>query len=318
MFKPRGRPVILLYEPIHTDAVAMLEKKAEVRRPESLDEDALLTQVADVDGIVVRANGQVNRRLMEAAPRLKVVGRHGTGVENVDLQAAAELGIVVVNTPEANAESVAEHCLGTMLLLSKHILQADRALRGGIWKARYQLIGSELLHKTLGIVGFGRIGQRVAALCHSALAMPVLYHDVVNYPQAEIQLEARRVPLDKLLETADVVSLHVPLLPETRCMIDEEALRRMKPSAYLINTSRGQVVDQMALVRALQEGWIAGAGLDVFDPEPLPPGSPPLALDNVVVTPHMASHTGEALRRMAMVDDDVLAVIEGHPPRHPV
>lgn len=313
-----GKPVVLLYEPIHEKAIEFLRQQAEVRLAESLDEDYLVRAVADVDGIIIRANGKVSRRIMEAAPRLKVVGRHGVGVENIDRQAAAELGIVVVNTPEANAESVAEHCLGMMIVLAKRILQADKALRAGDWEARYRLIGDELRGKTLGIVGFGRIGQRLATLCHTALEMQVLYHDVVEYPQVAARLGARLVPFDELLQTADFVSVHVPLLPETRGLINQDALRKMKPEAFLINASRGPVVDQAALLRALREGWIAGAGLDVFDPEPLPADSSLLQLDNVVVTPHMAAHTKEALLRMAMVAEDVLAVIEGRPPRYPV
>jgi phosphoglycerate dehydrogenase-like enzyme len=148
--------------------------------------------------------------------------------------------------------------------------------------------------------------------------MPILYHDVTSYPEVEVMLGARRVSLDELLEKSDFVSVHVPLLPTTRGLINESALRRMKSSAYLINTSRGPVVDQAALVHALQEGWIAGAGLDVFDPEPPPADSPLLNLDNVVVTPHMAAHTDEALLRMAMVVNDVLRVLEGGVPQCPV
>jgi D-3-phosphoglycerate dehydrogenase len=284
----------------------------------SLEEEALIKGVADVDGIIIRANGTVSRRLMEAAPRLKVVARHGIGLDNIDRQAAAERGILVVNTPEANVESVAEHCLGMMIALSKHLYRADKALRAGSWEARYRLVGSELSGKTLGLVGFGRIGQRLGSLCHNALSMPLLYYDVVTYPEAEASLGARHVPLNELLETADFVSVHVPLLPTTRGLIDETALRRMKSNAFLINTSRGPVVDQAALIRALQEGWIAGAGLDVFDPEPLPVDSPLLVMDRLVVSPHMAAHTDEALLRMAMVFEDVLAVIDGKPPKNPV
>lgn len=313
-----GKPVVLLYEPIHRQALELLCQRAEVRLADSLEEDNLIQAVPDVNGIIIRARGTVSRRLMEAAPRLKVIGRHGVGVETIDRQAAAELGIVVVNTPEANVESVAEHCLGMMIVLAKRILRADKALRSGDWEARYRLIGDELLGKTLGVVGFGRIGQRVARVCQTSLFMPVLYYDVVAYPEAEAELDARRVSWDELLTRADFVSVHVPLLPTTCGLIDEVALRRMKPGAYLINTSRGPVVDQMALARALEEGWIAGAGLDVFDPEPLPLDSPLLKLDNVVLSPHMAAHTREALLRMAMVVTDVLAVIEDRTPQHPV
>jgi D-3-phosphoglycerate dehydrogenase len=313
------KPTVLLYEPIHADAVALLEQKAEILLARSLDESSLLEQVPAADGIILRGRGKVTRRLMEAAPRLKVVGRHGVGVDHIDTRAASELGIVVVSTPGAEIESVAEHCVGMMIALAKRMVQADQALRAGDWQARYRLTGDELHGKILGVVGFGRIGQRVATLCHTALAMPVIYYDVVDAPQTQVQLEARRVPLDELLQAADVVSLHVPLLPETRRLIGREALRRMKREAFLINTCRGAVVDQAALVEALQEGWIAGAGLDVFDPEPLPPDSPLLRLQNVIVTPHMAALTKGGLLHMAMsVVNDVLAVLEGGVPNHPV
>jgi D-3-phosphoglycerate dehydrogenase len=313
-----GRPVVLLYEPIHERALALLKERAEVRQAASLEEDALVEAARDVEGIIIRANGKVSRRILEAAPRLKVVARHGVGVEAIDRQAAAERGIAVVNTPFANDESVAEHCAGMMILLAKRMLEADRAARAGDWDARYRLIGVELFGKTLGLVGFGKIGQRVAAIAHAGFAMPVLYHDILAYPEAEGALRARRAPLEEVLASADFVSIHTPLLPDTRGLINEAALRRMKPTAYLINTSRGAVVEQPALIRALREGWIAGAGLDVYDPEPLPADSPLLTMENVVLSPHMAAHTDEALFRMAMVVSDVLAVIEGRSPQHPV
>jgi D-3-phosphoglycerate dehydrogenase len=296
----------------------LLGQRAEVRMATGLDEEQLLPLVKDVQGIIIRANGTVSRRLMQAAPNLKVVARHGVGVEAIDRQAAAELGIAVVNTPEANVESVAEQCLGMMIGLAKRMRQADQALRLGDWDARYRLIGNELLGKTLGLVGFGRIGRRLAAMCRHGLSMRILYSDVVAYPEAERELEARRVELGELLAEADFVSLHTPLVPQTRGLIGEAELRMMKPSAFLINTSRGPVVDQAALERALAEGWIAGAGLDVYDPEPLPPDSALLQRDNLILSPHMAAHTDEALLRMAMVVTDVLAVIDGRPPANPV
>ena len=313
-----AKPVVLLYEPIHAQALEFLAQKAEVRMAESLEEDKLLPALEDVAGIIIRANGRVTRRLMQAAPQLKVVARHGVGVEAIDRAAAAELGITVVNTPTANDKSVAEHCLGMMIALAKRLVEADRAARAADFAARYRLIGTELMGKTLGVVGFGKIGQRLAHMAHAALEMPILYHDVIAYPESEQALDARPVPLGELLAKADFVSLHVPLVAETQAMIGEAALRLMKHSAYLINTSRGPVVDQTALIRALQERWIAGAGLDVFDPEPIPANSPLLGLDNVVLSPHMAAHTDEALLRMAMVVRDVLAVIEGRPATNPV
>jgi D-3-phosphoglycerate dehydrogenase len=313
-----GKPVVLLYEPIHERATSLLEQQAEVRLAASLAEDELVKVVHDVEGIIIRANGKVTRKIMQAAPRLKVVARHGTGVEAIDHEAATEMGITVVNTPAANVESVAEQCLAFMLVLGKRLLEANAAIRGGDWEARYRLIGTELLGKMVGFIGFGRIGQRLAELCHSSLAMPITYHDIMAYPEVEQRLDARRCSFDEILENADFVSIHVPLLADTRGLIGEAELKRMKPTAFLINTSRGPVVDQQALILALQQGWIRGAGLDVYDPEPLPKDSPLLEMDNVVLSPHMASHTDEALFRMAMVIEDVLAVIRGEPPTYPV
>jgi D-3-phosphoglycerate dehydrogenase len=313
------QPVVLLFEAFHPDGLAKLREKVELRFAASVEEGHLLDEVADVDGIIVRARGKVSRRLMERATRLKVVGRHGVGVDNIDVAAAAELGILVVNTPGVMTESVAEHCLGLMLALSKRIVRADKAARQGAWHVRHEYIGDELYGKTLGLVGFGRIGQRVAQLCRHALNMRVLYYDVVEHAEAAAELNARRVPLDELLSQADVVSLHVPLLPKTRRLMGEKELRQMKPQAYLINAARGPVVDEWVLVQALREGWIAGAGLDVFEIEPATPDNPLFTLENVVVTPHMASHTQEATRRMATtVVSDVIAVLEGRQPRHPV
>jgi len=313
-----SKPVVLLYEPIHEKALALLKEKAEVRMAQTLDPAWLLKAVTDVDGIIIRANGKVTREMMAAAPRLKVVGRHGVGVEAIDRAAAAELGIILVNTPYSNDESVAEHCMGMIVALAKRILEADRALRAGDWDSRYRLIGVEVRGKMLGLVGFGKIGQRLAAMAHFGFDMPIVYHDVLAFPEAEARLGARRLPLPQVLAQSDFVSLHTPLLPETKGMINEAALRSMKRSAYLINSARGPVVDQAALIRGLQDGWIAGAGLDVYDPEPLPKDSPLLKMDNVVLSPHMASHTDVALLRSAMVVTDVLAVIEGRKPEYPV
>jgi D-3-phosphoglycerate dehydrogenase len=313
-----SKPVILLYEDMHPRAIEELREHAEVRMANSLDENDLVKVVADVEGIIIRANGVVSRRVMEAAPKLKVVARHGTGVEAIDREAAEELGIVVVNTPEANVESVAEQCLGFMLILGKRMRAADRAIRAGDWGARYRLIGTEIYGKTLGMIGFGRIGQRVAEMAYSAFAMQIVYHDLVSYPDTEAELKAKAVSLDELLKSADFVSVHVPLLPTTRGMINSEVFAAMKPSAYLINSSRGAVVDQDALIEALNQGLIAGAGLDVFDPEPLPGDHPLYQMDNVILSPHMAGHTDEALYRMAQAYQDVLAVIEGRAPTYPV
>ena len=313
-----SKPVVLLYESMHPAAITYLKEHAEVRMAASLKEDDLLKEITDVEGIIIRANGKVSRRLMEATPQLKVVGRHGVGIEAIDRQAAHEKGIVVVNTPDANLESVAEQCIGFMVILAKRMVEADQALRGGDWNSRNRLHGIEMYGKTLGVIGFGKIGQRVAEMAHLAFAMPVIYFDVINYPEAEKALGARRLELNQVLQIADFVSVHTPLLPSTQGMLNEDKFRLMKKTAFFLNSSRGAVVDQPALIKALQEGWIRGAGLDVFEPEPLPADSPLLKMDNVVVSPHMAAHTNEALFRMAMVAEDIVAVIEGNAPKYPV
>jgi len=310
------KPVVLLYEAIHPAGLAVLEGRAEVRYAPGWSEAAVRPILGDVAGIIIRANGHITRPLMEAAPRLQVVGRHGVGVDNVDIAAATELGIVVVNTPEANVEAVAEHALGLMIALAKRMVEGDRALRRGEWDARYRLIGRELRGCTLGVVGGGRIGSRVADMAHHAFGARVVYCDVVPQPALEEALGAERVGLEVLLHRADVVTLHVPLTPATRGLIGARELALMKPTALLINTSRGAVVDEAALAEALRAGRIAGAGLDVYAEEPAPADHPLCALPQAILTPHMAAHTEEALRNMSLVTEDVMAVIEGREPRY--
>ncbi|HWQ09458.1 MAG TPA: hydroxyacid dehydrogenase, partial [Holophaga sp.] len=278
----------------------------------------LLKALGDVDAIVIRAVGTISRRLIEAAPRLKVIGRHGVGLETIDLQAAREHGVRVVYTPEANSESVAEHFVGMALVLAKRMYEADRALRAGDWQVRHAYIGRELRGKTLGVVGFGRIGRTIARICHQGFAMPVRYHDLVAAPpEVEAELGARRAGLDELLAVSDVVSLNLPLTAESRHCIGRDQLRRMKPTACLVNLARGPVWDEAAVAEALERGWIAGAGTDVFEQEPVDPANPLFRHPRFVCTPHMSSHTDEAMRRMSMVAEDVLAVLQGREPRWP-
>ena len=311
------RPRVLIFEAIHPAALAWLRERAEVAFAPDLRGEALLPLVVAVDGIVIRANGRVTDRLLAHAPRLRVVGRHGVGLDNVDLDACARRGIWVVYTPLANVEAVAEHAVGLMLAVAKRIVEGDRAVRAGEFAAaRHRLAGQELYGQTLGIAGFGRIGQRVAEICRAAFAMPVMFADLLSHEEVAARLRAQRVPLDELLARSDVISLHLPLTPQTRHLIDGPALARMKPGAILINTARGAVVDETALLAALRDGRLA-AGLDVFADEPLPPGNPLPMLPNVVLTPHCASHTEGALLAMAMVVEDVVRVLHGEAPRYP-
>jgi D-3-phosphoglycerate dehydrogenase / 2-oxoglutarate reductase len=307
---------VLLYEDMHEAGKKVLAEIAELVMTSSLDEDVLVELARDVHAIIIRANGRVSARIIEAARGLKVIGRHGVGLDGIDLEAAKARGIPVVYTPDANTESVAEQCVGLMMAVSKQIARADKAIRQGRWQVRYEYIGQEMLGRTLGMIGMGRIGGRVAEICHLAFRMPVLYYDVASYPEAENRLAATRLTLNEVLAQADYISVHVPLLPATRGMIGREQFALMKKGAIFINTARGPIVDEPALVQALQNGHLAGAGMDVYAVEPTPADNPLLQLENVVLTPHMSAHTDDALRAMSLVAADVVRVLEGQKPEY--
>lgn len=309
---------VLLYEDMHEDGKVLLKERAEVLFANSFDEASLIEQAKDVDGIIVRANGKVTRNMMDSAPKLKVIGRHGVGVESIDLLAATEKGIWVVNTPDANDISVAEHFFGLALVLSKMLKKADVALREGRWGARYEYTGHELHGKTLGILGFGRIGKAVSRIGHKGFDMKILYYDAVWYGEAEKELKARKESLEEVLSESDYISINLPMLPETKGLLGEREFGLMKPSAFIINLARGPIWNEKALHAALKDGRIAGAGSDVYEVEPATKGHPLFELENFVGTPHMAAHTEEALKRMSLVAEDVMRVLEGREPIYPV
>lgn len=313
-----SRPKVLLFEPIHPKGTNFLEESCQVVYPESLEEDQLIRQVGDVEGILIRADGNVSRRLMESAPLLKVVGRHGVGVDNIDLKAARERGITVVYTPTANAQSVAEHFLGLALMLAKKLKPADASLREGNWEARYELSVTELFGKTLGVLGFGRIGKQTARVCRQSFDMSVLYYDIANFPEAEEELGAKKVPLEQLFTEGDFISINLPLVPQTKGLIGADLLRLMKPTAYLINMARGALWIEADIAAALKDQRIAGVGSDVFEEEPPSIDNPLFDLENFIGTPHMAAHTEEALSRMSMVAGDIVKVLEGQAPEFPL
>jgi len=310
--------MVLLYEDMHEVGKALLREKTELLFAHSLEEASLIKEVREMDGIIIRANGKVSRILMDSAPKLKVIGRHGVGVENIDLEAATEKGIWVVNTPDANDASVAEHFFGLVLILSKMLKKADIALREGRFEARYQYIGKELHGKTLGILGFGRIGRAVGRIGHKGFDMKVLYYDAVRYEGMEEEIKAEKVSLEEVLTQSDYISINLPMLPATKGLLKEREFELMKPSAYIINLARGQIWDEKALHSALKDGRIAGAGSDVYEVEPATKEHPLFQLENFIGTPHMAAHTDEALRRMSMVAEDVIRVLEGKVPVYPV
>jgi D-3-phosphoglycerate dehydrogenase / 2-oxoglutarate reductase len=313
-----AKPKVLLWEPIHQAGMDVLRQSTEPMMAGARDEDTIIREGHDAEGMILRALGTATARIMDACPRLKVIGRHGVGFDNIDVDAATERGIWVVNTPQAVTEPVAEHVVGMMIALVKDFRNCDIQTRSGNWSFRNQVQGINLVGKVLGIVGMGRIGYRLAEICGRGLGMEIVYSDAVPSARAEAELGARRLPLAELLAASDVVTLHCPYLPDTHYLICAETLALMKPTAYLINAARGKVVEQAALVEALRARRIAGAGLDVFEREPIDKDNPLLALDNVLLTPHVASSTAEALVGMSLVAEDIVAVLQGRRPEHPV
>ncbi len=259
----------------------------------------------------------ITRRVLENMPKCRVVVRYGHGFDVVDVAAATEHGIVVANVPFV-AEEVAEHTIMLIFVCERKVVRLDRAIRAGEWqRAREQLSPMACLEgKTLGLVAFGRIAQAVTWRAQ-ALGLECLAADPYVSPDIIKEHGAEPVELEELLSRSDFVSLHSPLNSETRHLIGERELRRMKPTAYLINTSRGAVVDEKALIRALKEGWIAGAGLDVFEVEPLPGDSPLIELDNVILTPHSAGYSDAGRPRgRAWAAQEVVRVLKGYWPKN--
>jgi len=285
---------ILVASRIHEKAIQLLKENGfEVTIVEEPNEDELARIIKGFDGLIVRSKPLVTRKVIESADRLKVIARAGVGLDNIDVKAAEERGIALINAPESSTQSVAELAIGLMLAVARKIAFSDRRMREGYW-AKKEAMGVELSGKTLGVIGVGRIGSAVARIAKYGFNMHILYYDVACRDDLNKDLGAECVSIEELLKRSDIVTIHVPLLPETRHMINEEKLRLMKKTAILINTSRGAVVDTAALVKALSEGWIAGAGLDVFEEEPLPKDHPLTKLDNVVLTPHIGASTKEA------------------------
>lgn len=314
-----ARPRVLVTESIHPIGVERLAREAELiylpdRPGETVDQ-----HLAEVDGIVVRTARLSDERLRRAG-RLRVIGKHGVGVDNVDLAAARARGISIVFTPGVNSQAVAEHALTLMLMLARQIPTSSRLLRDGEFDlARRTVVAVDLHRKTLGLIGLGQVGRRLAAICKLGLAMRVLAFDPYVTPIQARELGVELVSeLPPLLRAADVVSIHTPLTPETRGIVGRDTLAMLKPTALLVNCARGGLIDEDALLQALRAGRLAGAGLDVFVEEPTPASHPLFGLENVVVTPHVAGSSEEALRLMAEnVAEDVLKVLRGEQPAHP-
>jgi len=301
-----GPPRVLVREKIAPAGVELLRERFAV----DVDfEGDLAEQIAGYDALIVRSATKVTRELIERADRLKVIGRAGVGVDNVDLEAATERGIVVANAPQSTVISAAEHALALLLCLSRNIPQAHAALREGRWE-RSRFAGHELAGKTLGLAGFGRIGQQVARRA-LGLEMRVLAYDPYVAPEPFRAIGAERVEtLGWLLAESDYVSLHATLTEETRAMLGREELAKAKDGIHVVNVARGELVDEEALLEALRSGKVAGAALDVFSAEPYT--GPLKELENVIVTPHLGASTEEAQDRAGLiVAEQVAAALEG-------
>jgi len=299
------RPRVLVREPIAESGLELLRSRFEVVEDGESD---LSSIIGDFDAIVIRSATRLDAALIERADRLKVIGRAGVGIDNVDVDAATRRGIVVANAPESTAVSAAEHAVALMLALSRNIPQAHAALKDARWE-RGRFAGIELAGKTLGVLGLGRIGREVARRA-LALGMRVVAYDPFVALERFRELGVEPATLDEVYSAADVVTLHLPLTDETRGLIGRDAIARMRDGVRIVNAARGELVDEDALVEALRSGKVAGAALDVFATEPY--SGPLLELEQVVVTPHLAGSTSEAQDRAGvMIAEQVVSALEG-------
>lgn len=285
---------ILVTDDVSTQGLALLEEAPDIEFDliKGLTPETLAEHIPDYDGLIVRSSVKVTKEVIEVADKLKVIGRAGVGVDNIDVDTASMRGIVVMNTPGANTIATAEHTITMLLALCRQAPQAYVKLKQGQWD-RKNFTGTQLYRKTIGIIGMGRIGMRVAAYCQS-FGMTVLTYDPYLSDEAAQELRVKCVTLPELLAEADFIALHAALTPNTEQIINAEAVAQMKDGVRIVNTARGALIDQEALIDGLRSGKIAGAALDVFTEEPLPADNPLLELDNVIVTPHLAASTIEA------------------------
>jgi len=305
---------VLVTDKLADEAIKMLKDNNFEVKYEELDHDALLNEIAGYDALIVRSRTKVTADIVEkgASGNLKVIGRAGIGVDNIDVKKATELGIKVVNAPTGSTISVAELAVAHMLALARSIPKADSSMKRGEW-IKKQLKGVELYGKTLGLIGSGRIAQHVARIARG-LGMNILVYSPHCTDEKAQKMGAKRATLEEVLKESDFVSLHIPKTEETYHLIDEEKLSLMKPTAYLINCARGGVVDEDALYRFLKEGKIAGAAIDVFEEEP-PKGSKLLELENVILSPHIGASTREAqIRAGTICVEQVMKVLRGEEP----
>lgn len=312
----KTKPIVFITRPLPAEALVAISKYATVRLRKGnsiISRSELLAGAKHCDILLPILTDKIDDAVLAQAPRLKLIANYGAGYNNVDVEAATRRGIPVTNTPDVLTETTAELTVALMLAVSRRLVETDKIMRAGKYPGWGPLmyLGHGISGKTLGVIGMGRIGTRVAEIAHHGFGMHVLYYTKHKEREVELSLGARRVGLNSLLRQADVVTLHVPLVPQTKHLISHAQLAMMKSSAYLINTSRGPVVDEVALVQALTKQRIAGAGLDVYEHEPvMAPGL--VKLPNAVLLPHIGSATIDTRTAMAMVAaKNVIAFIQG-------
>ena len=300
------QPQVFVSRMMHQDALTLIGEATDMEvwpddPPPSAGE--LRTKLVDAEGVLINIMDRIDTALLDAAPRLRVVSQLAAGLDNVDVPECTRRGILLGSTPGILSKAVADHAFALLLSAARRVVESDRWVRGNNWELAFHptyWLGNEVQGSTLGIVGLGQIGLEMARRAQG-FDMRILYHSRNRRPEAEAQYGLTYTAMDELLAESDYVSLHVPLTPDTRHLIGAAALRRMKPTAILVNISRGPVVDTDALCTALREGWIGGAGLDVVDPEPIPDDHPLLFLDNVTITPHIGSASVLSRRAMSIM-----------------
>ena len=302
MHKPR----VYVTRQIFPDALDLIEKTAELEvwvDDEPPTPEQLREVLADADGALINVMDRIDTALLDAAPKLRVLSQVAVGLDNIDIPDATKRGILVGYTPGVLAKATADLAFALLLAAARRVVESDKWVRGGNWKIAHHpmfWLGAEVNGSTLGIIGMGGIGLETAKR-GLGFDMKVIYHSRTRKPDLEAEYGFEYAEMDQVIANSDFLSLHVPLTPETHHYIGEKQLKMMKKSAILVNLSRGPVVDTKALYKALTKGWIAGAGLDVFDPEPIPADHPILSLDNVVVLPHIGSASNRSRREMCLL-----------------
>jgi len=303
---------VVVIEPIHTDGIDILKRYCKVIQlsPSSKLKD-LLRVSKNADAFVTRGFIKIPKKVLEAAEKLKVIGVHGVGVDHLDVDFAKKRGVKIVRTPTTLTDTVAEFTIGLILSLLRKIPTADVAVRRGEWNRKYSdLVGVDLMGKTVGIIGLGRIGSAVAKRL-KVFDANLIYYKRTRIPELEKQLDVEYVPFNQLLRISDIISIHIPLTPETYHMISHKEFKLMKHGVYIVNTSRGSLINGKALYDALVSGKVAGAALDVFESEPLSLDCPLIKFKNVILTPHLAASSKESLRRTSIaVAEEIVRVLK--------